>query len=161
MEYRKLGNTNIEVSVICLGTMTWGEQNARAEAFEQMDYAYAQGVNFFDTAELYPIPPRGDTYGETEVIIGEWLKRTGNRARVVLASKIAGPGEGWIDHIRKGRTRFDRLNLQAALDASLRRLQADCIVLYQLHWPEHNTNYFGKLGFPNPVRNQKMGAEQR
>jgi len=149
MQYRKLGNTNIELSVICLGTMTWGEQNTRAEAFEQMDYAFAQGVNFFDTAELYPIPPRSDTYGQTEVIIGDWLKRTGNRERVVLASKIAGPGVGWIDHIREGRTRFNREHLLAALDGSLRRLQVDCIDLYQLHWPERNTNFFGKLGF-NP-----------
>jgi aryl-alcohol dehydrogenase-like predicted oxidoreductase len=147
MQYRKLGNTELEVSVICLGTMTWGEQNTRDEAFEQMDYAFAQGVNFFDTAELYPIPPCADTYGQTEVIIGEWLKNTGNRERVVLASKIAGPGEGWIDHIRKGRTRFNRANLQAALDASLRRLQVDHIDLYQLHWPERTTNFFGKLGF--------------
>jgi aryl-alcohol dehydrogenase-like predicted oxidoreductase len=102
MKYRKLGNTDIEVSVICLGTMTWGEQNTRSEAFGQMDYAFAQGVNFFDTAELYPIPPRSDTYGQTEEIIGDWLRRTGNRERIVLASKIAGPGVGWIDHIRKG-----------------------------------------------------------
>jgi aryl-alcohol dehydrogenase-like predicted oxidoreductase len=147
MRYRKLANTELEVSVICLGTMTWGEQNTRAEAFEQMDYAFARGVNFFDTAELYPIPPRAATYGQTEVIIGEWLKRTGNRDRIVLASKIAGPGEGWIDHIRKGRTRFNRANLQAALEASLRRLKVDCIDLYQLHWPERNTNFFGRLGF--------------
>jgi len=147
MRYRKLGNTDIEVSVICLGTMTWGEQNTRAEAFEQMDYAFAQGVNFFDAAELYPIPPRSDTYGQTEAFISEWLKKTGNRERIVLASKIAGPGEGWIDHIRKGRTRFNRANLQAALEGSLRRLRVDCIDLYQLHWPERNTNFFGKRGF--------------
>jgi aryl-alcohol dehydrogenase-like predicted oxidoreductase len=127
--------------------MTWGEQNTRLEAFEQMDYAVAQGVNFFDTAELYPIPPRADTCGQTEVIIGDWLKRTGNRERIVLASKIAGPGAGWIDHIRAGRTRFNRENLQMALEGSLRRLQVDCIDLYQLHWPERNTNFFGKLGF--------------
>jgi len=147
MQYRKLGNTGIEVSVICLGTMTWGEQNSREQAFEQMDYALSQGVNFFDTAELYAIPPRAETYGRTEEIIGEWLKRTGNRDRVVLASKIAGPGEGWVDHIRQGRTRFDRAHLQAAVEGSLRRLQTDCIDLYQLHWPERNTNFFGKLGF--------------
>jgi aryl-alcohol dehydrogenase-like predicted oxidoreductase len=104
-------------------------------------------VNFFDAAELYPIPPRSATYGQTEAIIGEWLKKTGNRERVVLASKVAGPGEGWIDHIREGRTRFNRANLQAALEASLQRLQVDCIDLYQLHWPERNTNFFGKLGF--------------
>jgi aryl-alcohol dehydrogenase-like predicted oxidoreductase len=147
MQYRKLGSTDIDVSVICLGTMTWGEQNTRAEAFEQMDYAFGQGVNFFDSAELYPIPPRADSYGQTEMIIGEWLKKTGNRDRIMLASKIAGPGEGWIDHIRTGRTRFNRANLQTALEGSLRRLQVDCIDLYQLHWPERTTNFFGKLGF--------------
>lgn len=147
MQYRKLGDTDIEVSVICLGTMTWGEQNSRDEAFAQMDYALAQGVNFLDTAELYPIPPRAATYGQTEAIIGEWLRKTGNRDLVVLASKIAGPGTGWIDHIRGGRTRFDRHHLQAALDASLARLQTDRIDLYQLHWPERSTNFFGRLGF--------------
>lgn len=152
MEYRKLGNTEIEVSVICLGTMTWGEQNTEAEAFAQMDHALAEGVNFLDTAELYPIPPCARTSGHTEEIIGRWLKRTGNRNRVVLASKIAGPGAGWIDHIRNGRTRYIRNDLQSALEASLRRLQTDCIDLYQLHWPERETNYFGKLGFTPPVQ---------
>ena len=147
MHYRKLGDTGIDVSAICLGTMTWGEQNTEAEAFEQMDYALAQGVNFFDTAELYSIPPKAETYGRTEEIIGNWLSRTGNRDRIVLASKIAGPGEGWVDHIRKGKTRFNRQHLEAALNASLRRLQTDWIDLYQLHWPERDTNYFGQLGF--------------
>jgi aryl-alcohol dehydrogenase-like predicted oxidoreductase len=147
MQYRKLGNTGIDVSVICLGTMTWGEQNSQAEAFGQLDYALAQGVNFLDTAELYPIPPRARTCGRTEEIIGNWLRKTGNRDRVVLASKIAGPGAGWIDHIRDGRTRYTRRHLQEALDASLQRLQTDRIDLYQLHWPERNTNFFGRLGF--------------
>jgi aryl-alcohol dehydrogenase-like predicted oxidoreductase len=147
MQYRKLGHTDIDVSVICLGTMTWGEQNTQAEAFEQMDYSLAHGVNFFDTAELYAIPPKAETYGRTEEIIGHWLRQTGNRDKIILASKIAGPGPGWVDHIRKGHTRFDRKHLQAALEDSLRRLQTDCIDLYQLHWPERDTNYFGKLGF--------------
>jgi len=147
MQYRKLGHTDTDVSVICLGTMTWGEQNTQAEAFEQMDYALARGVNFFDTAELYPIPPNAATYGRTEEIIGHWLQRTGNRDRIVLASKIAGPGPGWVDHIRRGRTRFSREHLQAALDGSLRRLQTDCIDLYQLHWPERDTNRFGQRDF--------------
>ena len=96
MKYRKLGNTDIDVSVICLGTMTFGQQNSQAEAFAQMDYALEQGVNFFDTAELYPIPPKAETYGRTERIIGNWLRKTGSRDRIVLAGKIAGPGEGWI-----------------------------------------------------------------
>ncbi|MGD2074574.1 MAG: NADP(H)-dependent aldo-keto reductase [Gammaproteobacteria bacterium] len=147
MQYRKLGNTDIEVSVIGLGTMTWGEQNSHSEAFEQMDYALSRGVNFFDTAELYSIPPRRATYGRTEEIIGDWLARRGARQQVVLASKIAGPGEDWLPHIRQGRTRFDSSNIEAALNAGLKRLQTDYIDLYQLHWPERRTNYFGQLGF--------------
>jgi aryl-alcohol dehydrogenase-like predicted oxidoreductase len=147
VEYRTLGNTDIQVSVVCLGTMTWGEQNSRQQAFEQMDYALSRGVNFFDTAEMYAIPPRADTYGRTEEIIGEWLKARGSRDQVVLASKIAGPGEDWLPHIREGRTRFNRKYIGAALDASLKRLQTDYLDLYQLHWPERKTNFFGELGF--------------
>ena len=147
MKYRKLGRTDIDVSVICLGTMTWGQQNNQAEAFEQMDYALAQGVNFFDTAELYSIPPQAATQGSTETIIGNWLQQSGKRNEIILASKIAGPGSGWIDHIRNGQSRFDRQNIEAALDTSLQRLQTDYIDLYQLHWPERDTNYFGRLGF--------------
>jgi len=147
MDYRRLGDTDIEVSAICLGTMTWGEQNSEAEGHAQLDYALAHGVNFIDTAELYAIPPRAETQGRTEAIIGSWLARTGNRDKVVLASKIAGPGEGWIDHIREGRSRFDRRNVQAALEASLKRLQTDYLDLYQLHWPERKTNFFGRLGY--------------
>jgi aryl-alcohol dehydrogenase-like predicted oxidoreductase len=152
VQYRKLGHTDIDVSVICLGTMTWGEQNSEEEAFGQMDYALGEGVNFFDTAELYPIPPRAATYGRTEEIIGNWLRKTGYRNRVIIASKIAGPGVGWIDHIRHGRTRYIRAELQTALDASLRRLQTDHIDLYQLHWPERDTNFFGRLGFTPGMR---------
>ncbi|UCE90489.1 MAG: NADP(H)-dependent aldo-keto reductase [Pseudomonadota bacterium] len=147
MDYRKLGSTDIEVSVICLGTMTWGEQNTEAEAHAQLDYALAHGVNFIDTAELYAIPPRAETYGLTERYIGSWLKKAGQRDRVVLATKIAGPGEDWVEHIRGGRSRFDRANIEAAIEASLRRLQTDYIDLYQLHWPDRNTNFFGQLGY--------------
>ena len=147
MQYRKLGTTGIDVSTLCLGTMTWGEQNTQAEAFDQLDYALSMGVNFIDSAELYSIPPQASTYGRTEEIIGSWLRKTGNRDRVILASKIAGPGSGWVDHIRHGRTRYNRDHLQAALEGSLRRLQTDCIDLYQLHWPERDTNFFGKLGY--------------
>lgn len=147
MEYRKLGNTGIDVSVICLGTMTWGEQNTREEGFAQMDYALEQGVNFFDTAELYSIPPNAQTYGNTETIIGKWLSARGKRDKVVLASKIAGPGESWIPHIRDGKTRFDKSNIETAINKSLERLQTDYIDLYQLHWPERKTNFFGKLGY--------------
>ncbi len=147
MEYRPLGDTGIEVSVICLGTMTFGEQNTEAEAFAQLDTALDAGVNFIDTAELYPIPPQAATYGRTETIIGRWLKRRGERDRVILATKIAGPGEGWIDHIREGRTRYVREHIDAALAASLERLQTDYVDLYQLHWPERRTNFFGRLGY--------------
>lgn len=147
MEYRKLGNSDIRVSVVCLGSMTWGQQNTQAEAFAQMDYALSRGVNFFDTAELYSIPPKAETYGRTEEIIGHWLTSTGKRDKIVLASKIAGPGVGWVDHIRDGRTRYDRKNLEEALNNSLQRLQTDYIDLYQLHWPERNTNFFGHLGY--------------
>jgi aryl-alcohol dehydrogenase-like predicted oxidoreductase len=147
MLYRKLGNTEIDVSVICLGTMTWGQQNSRQQAFEQMDYALSQGVNFFDTAELYAIPPRAETYGRTEEILGEWLHARGKRDQIILASKIAGPGEDWIPHIRGGKTRFDKNDINEALENSLRRLQTDYLDLYQLHWPQRKTNFFGKLGF--------------
>ena len=147
MKYRKLGTTDIDVSIICLGTMTWGEQNTRDEAFAQMDYALDQGVNFFDTAELYAIPARAETQGATERIIGEWFRARGSRDKVFLASKVSGPGAGWIDHIRGGRGRFDRADISAALDDSLKRLQTDRIDLYQLHWPERKTNFFGRLGY--------------
>ncbi|WP_029407682.1 NADP(H)-dependent aldo-keto reductase [Thiomicrorhabdus sp. Milos-T2] len=149
MQYSQLGNTSIKVSKICLGTMTWGQQNTQAEAFEQMDYALDQGVNFWDTAELYSVPPKAETYGATEQIIGNWFAKTGRRDEVVLASKIAGPGE-FVEHIRKGKTRFNQTTIETALNQSLSRLQTDYIDLYQLHWPERPTNYFGQLGFETP-----------
>ncbi len=147
MQYRTLGNSNIKVSLICLGSMTWGEQNTEAEGHEQMNYAIEQGINFIDTAELYAIPAKAETQGRTEEIIGSWLKTRGNRDKVIIASKIAGPGKGWIDHIRNGESRFDRKNIEKALHDSLKRLQTDYIDLYQLHWPERTTNYFGRLGY--------------
>jgi aryl-alcohol dehydrogenase-like predicted oxidoreductase len=147
MEYRRLGRTDINVSVICLGTMTFGEQNSEAEAHEQLDYALNRGINFIDTAELYAIPPKAETYGRTEEFIGSWLRKSGKRDQVVLATKAAGPGPGWVDHIRGGTSRFDRKNLQEALEGSLRRLGTDHVDLYQLHWPDRPTNFFGKLGY--------------
>ncbi|EMR12596.1 Oxidoreductase [Methylophaga lonarensis MPL] len=147
MRYNTLGHSDLSVSEICLGTMTFGEQNTEAEGHEQLDYAVAQGVNFIDTAELYAIPPKAETYGETERIIGTWLKARGRRDDVVLASKMAGPGPDWIPHIRGGHSRFNAEQISLALDNSLKRLQTDYVDLYQLHWPERKTNYFGKLGF--------------
>lgn len=147
MQYRKLGRSDIDVSVICLGTMTWGEQNTQKEAHQQIDYALDQGVNFVDTAELYAIPPRAETYGKTEEIIGNWLKKSGRRDDIVLASKVCGPGSDWLPHIRNGETRLDRHNITKAIDGSLKRLKTDYLDLYQLHWPDRKTNFFGKLGY--------------
>ncbi|QCU89945.1 NADP(H)-dependent aldo-keto reductase [Thiomicrorhabdus sediminis] len=149
MQYTTLGHTDIKISRICLGTMTWGEQNSQAEGFAQMDYALDRGVNFWDTAELYSVPPKAQTYGATETIIGNWFAKHGRRNEVVLASKIAGPAE-FVEHIRNGQTRFNKKTIESALDASLQRLQTDYLDLYQLHWPERPTNFFGKLGFDYP-----------
>lgn len=150
MEYRKLGRTDIEISVIGLGTMTWGEQNGEADAHRQLDYALAQGVNLVDTAEMYPVPPKADTQGRTETHIGTWLARTRRRHDIVLTSKVAGPlrDAKRPSHIRDGKPFLDRKNLTAALDASLRRLQTDYIDLYQLHWPDRTTATFGQLAYP-------------
>lgn len=144
MKYTSLPNTDVKVSKICLGTMTWGEQNTEADGHEQMDYAVEQGVNFFDTAELYSVPARKETQGATEQIIGSWFKKTKKRNQIVLASKIAGPGFS-NQHIRqKGYTKEA---LTMALNESLKRLQTDYIDLYQLHWPERHTNFFGTRGY--------------
>jgi len=147
MEYRQLGNTDLKVSLICLGTMTWGEQNTEADGFAQMDYALAHGINFFDTAELYSIPPNARTYGSTETIIGNWFRARGQRDKVILASKVAGPSDNGLQHIRHGQSRLDRKNIESALHASLQRLHTDYLDLYQLHWPDRDTNFFGKLGY--------------
>ncbi len=148
MEYRELGRTGVAVSVIGLGTMTFGEQNSESEGHEQLDYAVDHGVNLIDAAEMYPVPPRAQTQGATERIIGSWLKKSGKRDKVVLASKAAGPTSVLgVSHIRDGEPRLDRRNLQAALDASLQRLQTDHIDLYQMHWPDRPTNFFGQLGY--------------
>lgn len=144
MEYNKLPGTNIEVSKICLGTMTWGRQNSESEAFEQMDYSLDQGVNFFDTAELYPVPATPERYADTEIIIGNWLSSRNNREKIILASKIAGPGD-YTAHIRK--TGFKGDSIEDAINGSLKRLKTDYLDLYQLHWPERMTNFFGKRGF--------------
>lgn len=146
MEFKPLGKSGLNVSAICLGTMTWGKQNTQAEAFEQIDYALDSGINFIDTAELYAVPPEAATYGATETIIGNWLKASGRRDEIVLASKVCGPTD-WCPHIREGKSKLDRKNIFAAIEDSLKRLQTDYIDLYQVHWPDRNTNYFGKLGY--------------
>lgn len=148
MIYTTLPHTDIEVSKICLGTMTWGNQNTEAEGHEQMDYAIDQGVNFFDTAELYPIPAHPDYQGQTERIIGTWFKKNKNRDRIVLASKIAGNGD-YSKFIRT--TGFSRESIIEAVEGSLARLQTDYIDLYQLHWPERSTNYFGQRGYRHEI----------
>ena len=140
MKFKKLGTTDLDVSLICLGTMTWGTQNTEKDAFDQMDYSFAEGVNFFDTAELYSVPPNSDSYGKTEVMIGNWFEKRKNRKKIILASKVAGPGCNWI---RGGKNNFDEKTIGEAIDGSLRRLKTDYIDLYQLHWPERSTNYFG------------------
>ena len=145
MNYKKLGSTNVDVSTICLGTMTWGEQNSKADGFEQMDYAIDNGVNFWDTAEIYAIPMREETYGETENIIGEWFKKTKKRDKVILATKVSGPTSK--EYIRGGGCSYDKKSMSEALEKSLKRMQTDYIDLYQLHWPERNTNFFGKQGY--------------
>ena len=144
MNYKKLGNTELNVSTICLGTMTWGEQNTQNEAFEQMDYSLDNGVNFWDTAELYAVPPKAETYGHTETIIGNWFEKTKKRKDVILASKVGGPSRKYM---RNGENSFTGKNLEDALHGSLKRLKTDYIDLYQLHWPERNVNNFGKLGY--------------
>lgn len=151
MQYRPLGKTNLQVSLICLGTMTWGEQNTEAEAFAQMDYAVEQGLNFFDTAEMYPVPPRAKTFGRTEEMIGNWFKARGCRDKIILASKIVA-SESFVGYVRDGSPCLDRKNILAALDGSLKRLGTDYLDLYQLHWPDRITNYFGTLGFKVPQK---------
>ena len=162
MKYRKLGNTNIDVSVICLGTMTFGEQNSEAEGFEQMDYALDRGVNFFDTAELYAVMPRKETYGKTEEIVGNWLKSRKKRDKIILASKIASKSEDDLQWIRNGSTSlgFDRKNMDEAINNSLKRLKTDYIDLYQLHWPERKVPKFGVLDFKYDPKDQWTSIEE-
>lgn len=145
MEYNLLPNTNIKISKICLGTMTWGEQNTEAEAHEQLDYATNNEINFIDTAELYAVPAKATTQGKTETFIGTWLNKRKKRDDLIIASKAAGPG-AFVQHIRSG-PKFNKEHLTEALHNSLKRLQTDYIDIYQLHWPERPTNYFGALGY--------------
>jgi aryl-alcohol dehydrogenase-like predicted oxidoreductase len=151
MEYRRLGDSDVQVSLIGLGTMTWGEQNTEQEAHAQIDYALDHGVNLIDTAEMYPVPPRAETQGSTERFIGTWLaQHRSAREKIVLATKIAGPARQPHNprHIRGETNQFDRKNLTEALNDSLKRLQTDYVDLYQLHWPDRNTMTFGRPAYP-------------
>lgn len=159
MNYSTLGNSDIKVSKICLGTMTWGEQNTIEEAHQQLDYAFERGVNFIDTAEMYPVPPKADTYTKTEAFIGKWSKLKTERQKIVLATKIAGPGNG-MPHVREGKTRFNKEHLTAAFNDSLKRLNTDYIDLYQLHWPERQTNFFGRLGYVHSTPTEELTPVQ-
>jgi aryl-alcohol dehydrogenase-like predicted oxidoreductase len=146
MEYTKLGRTDIDVSRICLGTMTWGEQNTEVEAHEQLNYAVDAGINFIDTAEMYPVPPRAETQGLTETYIGSWLAKRQDRDKLIIASKVCGQ-DLFVPYLRNGQAKLDKKNIHEALNASLKRLKTDYIDLYQTHWPDRDTNYFGKLGY--------------
>ncbi len=162
MQTRELGRTGEKVSLICLGTMTWGEQNTEAEAHEQMDYAFGQGVTFFDAAEVYPVPPRAETQGRTETCIGDWFKKSGKRDQVFLATKVTGGmgGPGGMDYIRPGRVCLDRRDIAAAVDGSLKRLQTDRIDLYQIHWPGRRVNNFGKRGYVHDADENPVPLEE-
>lgn len=161
MRYRQLGNTDIQVSLIALGTMTFGEQNTEAEAFEQMDYAFSAGVNFIDVAEMYPVPPKAETYGDSEVMVGRWLQARQCRDNIVLATKVTGNGVNnpGFDYIRGG-PRLSAEQIKQAADASLKRLQTDVIDLYQLHWPDRTTNCFGRLGYQSINDEQSYALEE-
>ena len=145
MKIATLGNSHLQVSRICLGTMTFGQQNSEPEAHAQLDYAVSRGVNFFDTAEMYPVPARGETSGRTEQYVGSWLRRQ-PRDKLIVATKATGPARS-MDWIREGQLNFTRANLRRALEGSLRRLQTDYVDLYQLHWPDRNTPMFGGYHF--------------
>ncbi len=146
MRYNKLGKTNIEVSELCLGTMTWGDQNTEAEAHQQLDYSLEQGINFIDTAEMYPVfPPKGETQGLSERYIGTWMRKNNHRQKIILATKVTGPARDFV-HIRKG-PKLIKQQIREAIEKSLERLKTDYIDLYQVHWPSRSTNFFGQLGF--------------
>jgi aryl-alcohol dehydrogenase-like predicted oxidoreductase len=159
MQKTQLGTSHLNVSKICLGTMTFGEQNTEAEAHSQLDYALERGINFIDTAEMYPVMPGPATQGSTERFIGSWLKKTGARDKVVLATKAAGPNKT-LTWVRGGKQNFDAANLRAAVDTSLQRLQTDHIDLYQLHWPSRNVPIFGAHAFNPKQERNSVPAEE-
>jgi len=159
MHYRQLGQTDIEVSLICLGSMTWGGQNTESEGHAQLDHAVDAGVNFIDTAEMYPIPPAQETHGRTETIIGNWLKKRPLRKRLIIASKIV-PAAAHVSYVRGGNNRLDKKNIDSAVHASLQRLQTDYIDLYQIHWPERDTNFFAKLNYYHAPQKDGVPIEE-
>ncbi|MBD1559393.1 NADP(H)-dependent aldo-keto reductase [Vibrio sp. S9_S30] len=147
MQLNKLPHSTLEISPLCLGTMTFGEQNTESEAFSQLDYALERGINFIDTAEMYPVPPSADTQGRTEEYIGNWIKKSGKREKVVLATKVSGPRG--VPYIRDAMA-LDWRNIHLAIDESLTRLKTEYVDLYQIHWPQRQTNCFGQLNYPYP-----------
>jgi len=159
MRYKKLGGSDLKVSEICLGTMTFGEQNTEEQSHAQIDMALDYGVNFIDTAEMYSIPPRKETYGKTEEIIGNWLHKTGRRDQVILASKVIGQAD-WMPHVRSGKACLDRINIEQAIESSLSRLQTNYLDLYQIHWPDRKTNFFGKLEYQHVDQQATTSIEE-
>lgn len=161
MKYTTLGQTDMKISTICLGTMNWGEQNTEKEARAQLDYAIEKGVNFLDTAEVYPIPPRAETGNKTEEFIGRWLNMRKNRNKLIIASKVVGPREGG-EYLRGGKhnPRLDAANIKFAIKGSLKRLQTDHIDLYQVHWPSRPTNYFGVRGYNWDGKDEAVAIEE-
>ena len=159
MKYRHLGRSGIRVSALCLGSMTWGEQNTEAEGHAQLDRALDRGVNFIDTAEMYAVPPRAETYGRSEEIIGSWLAARRCRDKVVIASKVTGPSSRF-PYIRDGKPRLNRQHIEAAIDGSLKRLRCEEIDLYQLHWPDRNTNTFGSLAYSHDENEEQVPLEE-
>ncbi|EGQ7936072.1 NADP(H)-dependent aldo-keto reductase [Vibrio vulnificus] len=153
MQYTKLPHSTLEISKLSLGTMTFGEQNSQQDAFEQLDYAVAQGINFIDTAEMYPVPPKAQSQGLTEQFIGNWLSKSGKREKVLIATKIAGPRN--VPYIRDNMS-LNRRHIHTAIDDSLTRLQTDYVDLYQLHWPQRQTNCFGQLNYPYPDTQEEV-----
>jgi len=158
MERRRLGRTDLSVTSLCLGSMTWGEQNTEADAHAQLDRAVERGVNFIDTAEAYPIPMKEETQGRTEQYIGNWMRQRKNRSELVLATKVAGPM--LAPYLRSPRTCPDRRNINLAVEGSLRRLGVDCIDLYQIHWPDRRANFFGRLGYTHDPKPEDTPIEE-
>lgn len=159
MEYRRLGTTDLDVSLICLGSMNWGEQNTETEAHEQLDYAISQDINFIDTAEIYPIPPNATSQGRTETYIGSWLRKRKKRDDLIIASKVVGRHGG--AYTRDGKVpRLDRENILFAIEGTLRRLQTEYVDLYQLHWPDRNTNYFGRRSYAHDLKDESVPLEE-